>query len=104
MIITIQRKITCPGLNLILLLYSSKYLTIPPIPVGIDTLSCDIVFNSYYLINTSINFKKLKRVRLSHLLSGPNAAFPTAIACLSIKLSALKRLAPAKDSPFHPCL
>ena len=37
-----QRIIICPGLNSILLLYSSKYLTNPPIPDGIETLSRDI--------------------------------------------------------------
>lgn len=34
----------CPGLNSMLDLYSSKYLTNPPIPEGIEILSFPILF------------------------------------------------------------
>jgi hypothetical protein len=45
-ITTMQRIMICPGLNSILLLYSSKYRTRPPIPDGIETLSLDIKGNN----------------------------------------------------------
>ena len=38
------RKITVPGLNIMLLLYSSEYLIKPPIPEGICIFSCAIFY------------------------------------------------------------
>ena len=70
----IHRTIICPGLNFILLLYSSKYLTNPPIPCGIEILSLAMLLKKY-------------RVGISHLLSGPKAKLVCTMPCLSIKLS-----------------
>ena len=42
-ITTTLKTIICPGLNLILLAYSSKYLTSPPIPDGMEILSLAIL-------------------------------------------------------------
>ena len=50
----IIRTIKWPGLNLILLWYSSKYLTNPPMPEGILILSWAIVS-----VRISLNIKKL---------------------------------------------
>ena len=62
---TMHRTTMWPGLNFILLLYSSKYLTKPPIPEGMLILSCAILSKTtlYYQGGTQILFSGSAKIK-----------------------------------------